>query len=71
MRLAGDIPQVVVEPARAGIGPLCNVLQRFAPCGLRLQFADLGKSFLEPETIVEREIQRIQTRPAVHADRLV
>ena len=71
MRLAGNVAQVIIEPARPGIGPLEDFLYCFEPVGIRGELADASELFQEPLTIVERELQRIQAGTAVHCDGFV
>src|SRR5262245_34218922 len=68
MRLVSCIAEVVVESAGSGVGPFENATD---PCGARLlvgEAADLRELVLQPHSVIEREVDGIQIRPAADGD---
>src|SRR5579862_7467282 len=63
MGLVGKIAQVVVEPARPGVGPVQDLLQAAKAFRIAAGSAQLGELNLEPFSIVERHIDRIEAGP--------
>ena len=71
MRLAGNIPQVVVEAAGARVGPAQNFVDALQPLGFRPRLAELLEPVFKPAAIVERVIDCVEVRAAIHRDSLI
>ena len=71
MGLLLQVPQVVVESARARIGAVEDGLDGPGLFLSRRQRDQLGELVLEPEPVIERHVDRVEVRPPVHGDRVV
>src|SRR5437879_10642634 len=71
MRLAQQIAQVVVETAGAGVGPGDDGLDALQALSFGRQFANRGKLGFQPNAVVQRHIDVVQVRSAVHGDGFV
>src|SRR5439155_14706215 len=70
MRLAQQIAQVVVETSGAGISPVHDFLDASQSFLFLGQLANLGKLLFQPSPIVQRHVDVVQVRAAVHRLRL-
>src|SRR5215472_9861834 len=71
MWLPGWVPQVIVKAARTRVRPLQDFFEGVEPLTLVGQPADASEAFEQPNTVVERIVQRVQAGAAIDRDRLI
>src|SRR5258708_29592585 len=71
MGLGSRIAEVIVETARARMGPIQNFFNRCPAVSLVFHFSDGREALIEPAAAVQRSINSVESRSAIYRDRLV
>ena len=66
--MAHYVAQVVVKAAGTGLCPVEHLFNALEPRGFVRQFANLGKLLLQPDAAVQRRVDVVEVRTALHPD---